>query len=297
MKKQNGITLVSLIVIIAVLLILASVSVKFGTESMDVTRLKGFYLELETVQKRVDEMYVNNETYSINGEIYSVRNEENKEDIKMLGKDVIEAGKKETLEKIFTEEEIDMDISAFRYFEIADIEKYLDLTDINYNLFINFEERKIIAEQGINIAGVDYYVLKNDAYIVEQPANDKNKGDIGTLKYSKPIEYGNNKYKIAITPGNTIGDIGGAGHLKYKRDQGNFWNTSENDEIVIEFNILYIVKYIDLNNNTIEEKIMVVYQTDKEGNFVKDENGDNRIDIVDENGKSKLNNQNESEEI
>ena len=291
MKKQKGITLVSLIIIVEVLLILASVSVKFGTESMDVTRLKGFYLELEIVQKRVDEIFVKNETYSVKNEDGT----ETKVEIKNAGADLTDKQKKDLQEEILQPEGIDLDPNSFRYFTIADIEKYLDITDINYNLFINFEERKIIAEQGINIAGVNYHVLKNDIYFVE--TNDKNTGRIESLIYSEPIEYGTNKYKIAITPGNTIGDIGGAGHLKYKRDQGNFWNTSENDEIVIEFNILYIVKYIDLNNNTIEEKIMVVYQTDKEGNFVKDENGDNRIDIVDENGKSKLNNQNESEEV
>lgn len=294
MKKQNGITLVSLIVIIAVLLILASVSVKFGTESMDVTRLKGFYLELETVQKRVDEMYVNNETYSINGEMYGVRNESG---IKMLGADLEDpeyAEEKEKLQEIFVKEEInDMDTSTFRYFTMADIEKYLDITDINYNLFINFEERKIIAEQGINIAGVDYYVLKNDLYIPEQPSNDKNapKEDvIYPLDYKNPppIEYGTNKCKVTVTKEN-IGDIGGTGYVKYKKEDGKFWITSENNEIVLEFNVLYSVRHIDLNNNMIEEKIMVVYK--------KDENGENKIDIVDEKGNSKLDDKNGSEEV
>ena len=63
MKKENGITLVSLILTVVVLIIIVSVSVSVGTNSLDSTRLKGFYMQLEIVQKRVDDITATNESY------------------------------------------------------------------------------------------------------------------------------------------------------------------------------------------------------------------------------------------
>ena len=261
MKKQNGITLVLLIIIIAVLLILASVSVKFGTESMDVTRLKGFYLELEIVQKRVDEIFVKNETYSVKNEDGT----ETKVEMKNAGVDLTDE-QKNSLQSILQAEEINIDVSTFRYFTIEDINNILDITDINYDLFINFEKRIIVAEQGIEIAGKRYHVLKNDIYFVEQ--NDKNTGEIKSLIYSEPIEYGINKYKITVTPENTIGDIGGTGYVKYQKVGASFWLTSQNNEIVIEPNKVYNIKYIDNNNNSLEKMIKIELIKNQEGNEV-----------------------------
>ena len=282
MKKQKGITLVSLIIIVVVLLILASVSVKFGTESMDVTRLKGFYLELETVQKRVDEIFVKNETYS-------VKNEDGTEtviEIKNAGADLTDEQKKDLQEEILQPEGIDLDPNSFRYFTIADIEKYLDITDINYNLFINFEERKIIAEQGINIAGVDYYVLKNDIYFVEQNTtkNEGKDGKIEKLKYSDPpIEYGEGRYKVNIKQAEPyIGDLDGTGYIKYKKDTSTYWNITNENYIIMEFDTAYDIIYIDLNNNSIEKTIKIEYKKDEDGNLVKDEEGNNILTVTED---------------
>ena len=261
MKNQKGITLVALIIIVAVLLILASVSVEFGTESMDVTRLKGFYLELEIVQKRVDEIFVKNETYSVK----KSDDTETVIEIKNAGSDLTDE-QKSNLEEILQSEEIELDLSSFRYFTKADIENILDISDINYDLFINFENRLIVAEQGIKIGDKIYYVLENDTYFIEQ--NNKNTGEIKSLIYSEPIEYGVDKYKIAVTAGNAIGDIGGTGNVKYQKVDTSFWVTSENNEIVIELNKIYNIKYIDNNNNSLEKTIKIEIVKDQEGNSV-----------------------------
>ena len=75
MKKNNnqndsGITLVVLIITIVIMLIIAGVSISTGTESLNSTRLNGFYMQLELVQKRVDDIATTNESYvDANGEI------------------------------------------------------------------------------------------------------------------------------------------------------------------------------------------------------------------------------------
>ena len=73
-RESKGITLISLIITIVVLVILASISIKSGTESLDNTRLQGFYTQLEIIQKRVDDIAVTNETYISNGETIYLKN-------------------------------------------------------------------------------------------------------------------------------------------------------------------------------------------------------------------------------
>ena len=67
-------------------------------------------------------------------------------------------------------------------------------------MFINFENRIVVAEQGITLDGKTYYTLENTTYFVEHI--DKNAGEEGKiekLNYSVPIEYGEGKCKISIT--------------------------------------------------------------------------------------------------
>ena len=63
MKKQNGITLATLVITIVVLLIISVVTILNSTDSLESTRLKGFYTKLEFVQKRVDNIAATNESY------------------------------------------------------------------------------------------------------------------------------------------------------------------------------------------------------------------------------------------
>ena len=55
MKEQKGITLVALVITVIVLLIIASISINYGTGAFDNTRLQGFYTKLEIIQKREQE--------------------------------------------------------------------------------------------------------------------------------------------------------------------------------------------------------------------------------------------------
>ena len=62
--QEKGITLVGLIITVVVMLIIAGVSIYNGTESLNSTRLRGFYTQLEIVQKRVDDIAATDEKYN-----------------------------------------------------------------------------------------------------------------------------------------------------------------------------------------------------------------------------------------
>ena len=65
LANEKGITLVALLITVIVMMIIVGISVDTGTESLDSTRLQGFYMQLETIQKRADDIATTNEGYYI----------------------------------------------------------------------------------------------------------------------------------------------------------------------------------------------------------------------------------------
>lgn len=247
MKEEKGITLVALILTVVVLIILAGVSIQTGSESLESTRLQGFYTELEIIQKRVDNIVATNESY--------VDNEENIVYLKEQGSDLTEV-QKNNLQNILNLEGLnDVSVTNFRYFTVEELENILDLLEMEYNVFIDFDNRIIVAEDGIEIGDTTYYTLENTTYFVEQNAN-KNTGAIESLSYQVSL-YNDNKYKVIVNPSNVIGDIGGEGYIKYKKTTTKYWEISNSKEMIVELNVEYNLVYIDSNNNSLEKTIKV----------------------------------------
>lgn len=271
MKDEKGITLVALVIIVAILLIITIVSVYSGKESLDNVNLNNFYMQLEIVQKRVDDIAATNEIY--------IDENGNQIDIKKAGEE-LNQNQKTKLIKILEANNIDPTsiIENFRYFTVQNIKDILDLTEIDYDLFINFEKRIIVAENGLIVDGISYHLLKNDTYFVEQKT-DKNKGTIKELEYGVPIKYTEDTYKVTIEPKDTIGDLDKTGHIKYKKSMLNFWEITNENYIIMDFETEYDIIYIDLNNNSIERNIIIENKKDETGNLVKDENGNNILAV------------------
>ena len=269
---ENGITLVGLIVAIVVMLIIAGVSIYNGTESLNSTRLKGFYTQLEIVQKRVDDIAATNEKYvDRNGQ---------EVDIKEKGQNLAQ-NQKDLLRYILQVEGISLNninLEEFKYFKIQDIEDILDLREIEYNLFINFEDRIIIAEDGITIEDKTYYALKNAIYFVETDIS-KNNIEVGKLGYSTPTKYTKDSYRVTIIPQEIMGDLKGSEYVKYKYTSTKYWETSYNNEIIMRKDVEYNIKYC-YSDKSIEKIIKIDYEKDEEGNLIEDEEGNNKLIVV-----------------
>ena len=131
-KDENAVTLMVLIITIIVLAIIAGISINAGQTSLESTRLKNFYLKLEIVQKRMDNVATKNEKYiDANG---------NEVVLKETGSKLTEEQKNFLLNTVGIK-----DISNFKYFTEEDLKQYFYLTDIGHNLFIYFENRKIVS--------------------------------------------------------------------------------------------------------------------------------------------------------
>lgn len=235
MRNNRGITLVSLVITIVVLIILSTVIATISIEQFKNMKLEGFYSKLEIAQEGIEKISVTNEKYTdSNGNTVYLRNlgsaptNEQKEIIESLG---------------FTS-------LNFRFFNAEQVEKELEITGVNLDLLIDFSNKIVVAPQGVEINGTKYYVLERKKYAVSKNEN-KNKGNVD-FNYSAS-KYGSDLYKIVITPIN-VGDIT-KGVIKYKKQIMDYWTPAENNVIIVNQLTTYDIIYIDVNNNSKQKAI------------------------------------------
>lgn len=256
LSDEKGITLAVLVLTIVVMFILAAVSIQTGSESLDSTRLQGFYTQLEIIQKRVDDIATTNESYkdAEGNTIY----------LKDKGEEVTD-NQIVFLQRILSNLLYDDDdAKEFRYFTAEDLENELDLINMEYDVFIHFDNRIVVAEDGIVANGVRYNALENTTYFVKQSVENNDEGNI-KLDY-KVTKYGS-KYKVVVVPTyNNMDDLSENGYVKYKKIDTKYWETSDNTEMIVELDTEYNIVYIDSNNNNIEGNIIVKLVKDEEGN-------------------------------
>lgn len=249
-KKEQGITLVSLIVTIIVLLIITTIVIREASTSANDVRLKGFYTQLELIEKQVDTITVTNEKAEIEGEFIAIQ------ELGTAYEDLPE-NKKEFLSNIL--QNTDFSKEDFRYFTKSEVISYLiDLNDFDDNLFINFNQRCVIAEKGIKIGNNEYHMQEeNKVYYVEQ-SNTNQVASISSLNYTI-IPYGTNTYKVTVNPVYTVGNTGGTGSLKYKKTTTKYWETANDLSMILELNVEYNIAYTNATGqNSIEKSIKIM---------------------------------------
>jgi len=261
--NSKGLTLISLIIIIVLMIIIASVAVSSGMETFYNTQLQGFYTQLDIVQKRIDQIASTTKNYNNLGT-------------------ALTSQQRSELSKILKDEgsELGLNVSTFRYFSIEQLKEQLNLSDIDYSVFVHFDSRTVIAEKGITINGKTYHILNTTVYYVEQ--NDsKNLGMLNKLEfkidtYGKDYYYSNtvdntlslvgkDKYKVTVKPINKSGQTIVGGILKYKKSNNTHWETANNLEFEVsnltKSGILYNIVYEDNNRNQVSKTIKIWLNT------------------------------------
>ena len=240
-KNNKGITLVALIITIVIMMILAGISIGSATVSTDQIKLNEFYTELELIQKRVDAISATNESYiDNNNQVVYLK----------------ETGKILTTEQEAFIASLNKDFlpENFKYFTSNDLAEILQIINISRNVFIDFNNRIVISENGVEKDGVTHYMLEKSTYFVEYNEN-KNKGelDINLSIY----KYGKSKYKVTVTPISNIGDIQGTGILKYKKSSSSYWKVADDLEFIVEDLTNYDIMYQDISNNIVQKTVSI----------------------------------------
>lgn len=244
MKSNKGITLVTLVITIVVLIILSTVIATISIEQFDDMRLESFYSKLEIAQEGIEKIAQTNEKYTeTNGNIVYLKDlgtmptEEQKQLVQNLG---------------FTS-------ANFRFFTAEQVENDLEITGVDLDLLIDFSNKIVVAPQGIEVDGIKYYTLERKKYAVSKNEN-KNKGTVD-FSYSAS-KYGSDLYKIKIVPTN-VGDIKD-GIVKYKKEDIDYWTPAKNNEIITNQLATYDVIYIDANNNSVQKKLLLSLDDNKD---------------------------------
>lgn len=252
MKNKKGITLISLVITIIVLLILASIGTYSGINIIKSSKLTAFTTELKIMQTQVNTIYQENKGANIGVELTG--------NVGIQANKVFEELKKDAKSGISSSE-------GYRYWSNKTI-KELGIEGIEQGFFINLEKRSVVSCQGIQYEGKTYYTLSqlpNGLYNVEYvtPSEEKPTFDVG-------IEYiGSNKWKITISNIQYNGYID-KWQVSYRHESKTYRNTTEDMNFVVNEKGIY---YVAIENQEIKSEEKMVIALNQEAKITKDMEG------------------------
>lgn len=242
--KENGVTLIALVITIILILILASIGTTIGNSTINSTAYTQFKAELKIMQDKVNEL--------------------NQENIKKtnIGRELSddEISKiKEILKNIFdselTEEEIK---KGFMYLSKGDISDEFGLDGIKRDYVINIEYRYVIYPYGFEYEGIKYYMIDQiDGEIYNVRYHNKNYNKV--KEFDVNVTNEKNKCKIEITNIKYDGYVD-KWQVKYKLDGNSYWETSNDLTFYIKKEGTYAIKVVHGDEiDSDEQKIRVLY--------------------------------------
>ena len=158
MKKENGITLISLVMTIILIMILAAVGTYTGVQVFENMRVRAFVARMKTVQEAVDKFCENHSVQEINamksnpetGSEFQLTNEARQVFSKVTSAEGETRGS-------WHDAAGDDIIDNYIYFSVENIEKYFGLKDFNTPIFFNPRSRNVISTSNVEYNGIKYY--------------------------------------------------------------------------------------------------------------------------------------------
>ena len=262
MKKSNnkGITLVALVITIIVLLILSSIATYSGLNVVKSSKLTVFTTEMKIMQTKVNEIYQkykDGNSIEIDGTTYygeNKKSENSNSTILDIGQTLDSVSTQAN--KVFTESASGItNKDGYKYWN-NELVKKLGIEGVDGDFFVNVEKRSIVNYDGFTYEGKDYYTLNqlpSNLYNVDY--ENKNDGkptfDITSEKISA------NKWKITISNIQYTGGYIDKWYVKYKKQEQEGWQTSEDMSFIISEKGTYTIK-IENENISSEEKTLTI---------------------------------------
>ena len=153
MKNENGITLISLVMTIVLIVILAAISTYTGIEAYNNMRVQAFVAKMIALQEKVDIFCDKYSVSEINSMGVKFENCSDTVATQVLN-DVITMGQAGNLKCWFS---TDAGTSNYRYFTISDIETKFELKDFDVAIWLNPTTRNVIAVEGVTVDDIEYY--------------------------------------------------------------------------------------------------------------------------------------------
>lgn len=229
MKKENGITLMTLVITIIVLLIISTIGLTVGNNSYQLATFTAFTTEMKMMQSEVNELY---QRYK-NGEV----------DILEIGVDLSNSSIEN---QAFSGAEI-TDKTGYRYYNYKTLQN-LGIEEIKQEFYVNIEERMIISCEGHEYEGKRYYTidqLPDKFYNVE--FQDTNRGNI-VVDNVILESSSDSSWKVTIEGIKYPGYVE-KGKIEYQKEGSFYWNTISGQSFEIREPGLYYIKITDANGN------------------------------------------------
>lgn len=232
MQKCKGITLVSLVITITVLLILASVATYSGLNVISSSKLTTFTAELKLMQTQVNAIYEQDKEQQIGIELTE------------------ESSIAEQATKVFTENESGITSSdGYRYWSNDEVKK-LGIEGVKQDFFINIKTRSVVSYQGLKYQGKTYYTLNQVPDGLYNVKYEPTSEDKPTFNVSFEC-IGANQWRVSISDIEYNGYID-KWHVAYQIEGDTNWNTTEDLSFVVEQEGIY---NIQIQNGTIKSEV------------------------------------------
>ena len=242
--NSKGITLISLAITIAVLLILASIATYSGVDVIRQSKLDKFTAEMKVMQTQVNDLYqkyTDGTTVTVGSNTYTGDEILNKigQDLPSNAYSVFTSGASGIIDK-----------TGYRYYN-QDTIKGLNIDGVEGEFYVNVKNRSVISAEGLEYDGITYYTLEqlpNGLYNVDY--ENKNTGkptfDISTEKIS------DDSWRINISNIQYDGYIN-KWQVKYQLEGQDYWSTSEDLSFVVSNTGKYNIK---LANGNVESEVV-----------------------------------------
>ena len=246
MKKTNekGITIITLVITIIILLILASIGVNSGKGTIELAKYDKLRNELTIIQTKVNDLNQENKT-EIGQKISTAQKSILNIDIVS---NIIYSGRTEA-EKAEIE-------NGFRYCSSNYIEKQFELDGIERDYLINVEYRYVVSCEGLEYKGTIYYMIDQMESGLYNVAYHNKNSNTGSFDVS--AEKVGEKYKISVSNIQHEGYVSNW-QVKYKLSTEENWKTSNKLEFEVENGGNYIIKVVHGNEIDLGEKTINIY--------------------------------------
>ena len=228
-KDNKGITLITLVVTIIIMLILTSVTIYTGIDTYKSTQVNKFVTQMQLLQAKIDDLV---ETKTM-------------EELNNIGLSAVTTSQEtNAIVTAFKQDEITTsDANKYKVFTKENVLEILDVEDVDSNIIVNFETREIVSTTGIEYEGKTYYtqyMLPGGQTIINNSNEDSSRDLVGFNTGNGSDIY--NTLNISIDGLNATVTISNIqitnATLKYKKTDSDYWTTITNyTEKEIEYNV------------------------------------------------------------
>ena len=158
MKKNKGITLISLVIVILNLFILSSVTIQVGIRVYNEAKVENYISKLKVIQAKVDNLAEETDDVSSYG-FLKLRDAQSidPEGFQRFNSIIQDPNKYNIQEGTSWNSDLDALIDNYYYFSPKDLEEKLGLKNQDMTVAINFKTRNVIAKSSLKIDDKFYH--------------------------------------------------------------------------------------------------------------------------------------------